>query len=30
MVGYGGVQKFHPRAGANPNFLVGKPIKAAW
>jgi DNA-binding beta-propeller fold protein YncE len=23
-------QKFRPRQGANPNFLVGKPVKAAW
>ena len=26
----GGVQKYRPRAGANPAFLVGKPIRAAW
>jgi len=26
----GRVQKFHPRAGANPAFLVGKPVYAAW
>ena len=23
-------QKFRPRAGANPAFLAGKPVKAAW
>jgi len=26
----GGVQKYRPRPGANPAFLVGKPIRAAW
>jgi streptogramin lyase len=26
----GRAQKFHPRAGANPDFLVGKPVYAAW
>ncbi len=26
----GRVQKFRPRAGANPGFLVGKPVYAAW
>jgi hypothetical protein len=26
----GGVQKYKPRAGANPAFLVGKPIRSAW
>jgi DNA-binding beta-propeller fold protein YncE len=26
----GGVQKFRPRPGANPAFLVGKPIYSAW
>lgn len=26
----GRVQKFHPRAGIDPWFLVGKPIYAAW
>ncbi|HUA20434.1 MAG TPA: hypothetical protein VMB25_16920 [Bryobacteraceae bacterium] len=26
----GRVQKFSPRAGANPAFLVGKPVYAAW
>ena len=26
----GGVQKYHPRPGANPAFLVGKPIRSAW
>jgi hypothetical protein len=24
------VQKFRPRAGANPAFLVAKPVKAVW
>jgi len=26
----GGVQKFTPRPGANPDYLVGKPLYAAW
>ena len=26
----GRVQKFTPRAGANPEFLVGKPVYSAW
>jgi len=26
----GGVQKYRPRRGANPAFLVGKPIRSAW
>jgi hypothetical protein len=26
----GGVQKFRPRPGANPAFLMGKPIRSAW
>ena len=26
----GRVQKFRPRAGANPGFLVGKPVYSAW
>jgi DNA-binding beta-propeller fold protein YncE len=26
----GRVQKFRPRPGANPDFLVGKPVYAAW
>ena len=26
----GRVQKFRPRAGANPAFMVGKPVYAAW
>jgi hypothetical protein len=26
----GGVQKFRPRPGANPAFLVGKPVYSAW
>jgi hypothetical protein len=25
-----GVQKYRPRSGANPAFLVGKPIRSAW
>jgi NHL repeat len=29
-VGNGRVQKFTPRKGANPAFLVGKPVYAAW
>ena len=29
-VGNGRVQKFRPRAGANPEFLVGPPVYAAW
>lgn len=29
-VGRGGVQKFAPRAGANPAYLVGKPVYSAW
>ena len=29
-VGNGRAQKFRPRRGANPNFLVGKPVYAAW
>lgn len=29
-VGNGRVQKFSPRAGANPAFLVGPPVYAAW
>jgi sugar lactone lactonase YvrE len=29
-VANGRVQKFHPRQGANPAFLVGKPVYAAW
>ncbi len=29
-VGNGRVQKFRPRAGANPAFLVGQPVYAAW
>ncbi len=24
------MSKFRPRAGANPDFLVGKPVYAAW
>jgi hypothetical protein len=26
----GGAQKFRPRKGANPAFLIGKPVYAAW
>jgi DNA-binding beta-propeller fold protein YncE len=26
----GGVQKYRPRPGANPAFLMGKPVRAAW
>jgi hypothetical protein len=26
----GRVQEFRPRAGANPNYLVSKPVKAVW
>jgi len=26
----GRVQKFHPREGANPAFLVSKPVYSAW
>jgi sugar lactone lactonase YvrE len=26
----GRVQKFKPRAGANPEFLVGKPVARVW
>jgi len=26
----GGVQKFIPRAGANPDYVIGKPVYAAW
>jgi hypothetical protein len=26
----GRVQKFAPKAGANPDFLVAKPIYSAW
>ena len=29
-VGRGGVQKFRPRQGANPAYLVGKPVYSAW
>jgi hypothetical protein len=29
-VSYAKPQKFKPRPGANPNFLVGKPIYSAW
>jgi sugar lactone lactonase YvrE len=26
----GGAQKYRPRTGANPSFLMGKPIRVAW
>ena len=26
----GGAQKFRPRPGANPAFLIGKPVYSAW
>jgi hypothetical protein len=26
----GGAQKFRPRKGANPNLLMGKPLRVAW
>ena len=26
----GGVQKFVPRAGADPDYVIGKPLYAAW
>jgi hypothetical protein len=26
----GRVQKFRPRPGANPEFLVGKPVARVW
>jgi len=26
----GRVQKFRPRPGANPQYLVGQPVRAAW
>jgi DNA-binding beta-propeller fold protein YncE len=29
-VGRGGVQKFRPRPGANPSYLVGKHVYSAW
>ena len=29
-VGRGGVQKFSPRKGANPAYMVGKPVYSAW
>jgi DNA-binding beta-propeller fold protein YncE len=29
-VGNGGVQKYRPRPGANPPFLVGQPHRSAW
>jgi hypothetical protein len=29
-VASGRAQKIRPRPGANPDFLVGKPVYAAW
>jgi hypothetical protein len=29
-VNNGRAQKFRPRPGANPAFLVGKPVYSAW
>jgi sugar lactone lactonase YvrE len=29
-VGRGGVQKFRPRQGANPAYLVGRHVYSAW
>ena len=29
-VDHGGFQKFRPRAGANPAFLIGKPVTPVW
>jgi DNA-binding beta-propeller fold protein YncE len=29
-VSNGRAQKFRPRKGANPDFLVGQPVRAAW
>ena len=29
-VNKGGVQKFTPRPGANPDFILGKPVYSAW
>ena len=29
-VDVGRFQKFRPRAGANPEYLIGKPIYSAW
>jgi len=26
----GGAQKFRPRQGVNPNYLIGKPLRVAW
>jgi len=26
----GRVQKFRPKAGANPDFVVAKPVYSAW
>jgi sugar lactone lactonase YvrE len=26
----GRVQKFHPKPGANPDFLVAKPVASVW
>jgi len=29
-VNNGRAEKFHPRAGANPAFVIGQPVRAAW
>ena len=29
-VNNGRAQKLRPRAGANPDFIVGQPVRAAW
>jgi hypothetical protein len=29
-VGGGRLQKFRPRKGANPAYLVGRPVYSAW
>ena len=29
-VNNGRAQKFKPRAGANPAFLIGQPVRSAW
>ena len=26
----GGAQKFRPRPGANPAYMIGKPVRVAW
>jgi sugar lactone lactonase YvrE len=30
QVDNGRVQTFRPRAGANPDYLMAKPVKAVW